>query len=265
MVPAKVYVGDKARLILPLPNNFVSSSFLIPNSSFLIFPDITIHQVTLERRPGGNSLVIEFSAYRPGMVELPPLEIGGEILSGLSVEISSILGSGESAMVLSDPALPLAIPGTSLLVYGTISVIALSLLLGSWVLFWGRKRMQAWLAKWKRKRMFAAMWGTEKRLRKALMRGMVPDLVRREILDTLSTEFRSFLAWFTGENCRAMTAAEIGCIEGGGVLDSKSLEIFFSRCDTARFSGCAIGTDEALVLLDEFKQFLAATAQDSVR
>jgi len=255
MVPSKVYVGDRASLMLPLAGvtgHEEINTRLIPSS-----PDIDIHHAALERRPGGSFLKIEFSAYTPGILELPPFDILGKNFSGLSIEISSILEPGEEGMVLSGPALPLAIPGTSLLIYGSISAGILLILLTIWVLFRGRTQMKGWLTAWKRRWLLVSMMDLEKRLRKALTK----EASCREILDVLSTEFRNFLACFTGENCRAMTAAEIGGLngEGGGAVpDSKFLGDFFSRCDGIRFSGAEINNDEILAMLGDFRRFLTA-------
>ena len=253
MVPSKVYVGDRASLILPLPGIATGADAKINPAYIPSSPDIDIHYAALERRPGGSFLIVEFSAYIPGILELPPLEIAGEIFSGLKIEISSILSADESGMVLSDPALPLAIPGTSLLIYGTMSAVILLMLPTIWILFWGRRRMKTWLAAWKRKRLIASMLGTEKRLRRALAKG-VPH---RNILDILSTEFRNFLACFTGENCRAMTAAEIACLTG---MDGVFLGGFFSHCDAIRFSGGIINGEQTLVMLGDLRRFLAEVA-----
>jgi len=254
MVPSKVYVGDRASLMLPLPGitgHEEINARLIPSS-----PDIDIHHVAIERRPGGSFLKIEFSAYTPGILELPPFDIGGKIFSGLTVEISSILESGESGMVLSGPALPLAIPGTSLLIYGTISAGILLMLLIIWALFRGRTQMKVWLAALKRRWLLISMMDMEKRLRKALAKGTAC----RNILDVLSTEFRNFLACFTGENCRAMTAVEIGRL-GESIPDSEFLGKFFSRCDGIRFSGDEISGDETLAMLGDLKSFLVTLSR----
>jgi len=249
MVPSKVYVGDRASLMLPLSGitgHEEINARLIPSSV-----DIDIHHVVIERRPGGSFLKIEFSAYTPGTLELPPFEVAGQIFSGLTVEISSILEPDESGMVLSGPALPLAIPGTSLLIYGTISAGILLMLLIIWVLFRGRTQMKVWLAAWKRRWLLISMLDMERRLRRALAKGAAC----RKILDMLSTEFRDFLACFTGKNCRAMTAVEIGRL-GGSIPDSKFLGEFFSRCDGIRFSGDEINGDEILAMLGDLKSFL---------
>ncbi|MDR2718388.1 MAG: hypothetical protein LBB89_10065 [Treponema sp.] len=256
MVPSKVYVGDRASLMLPLPGIAGNGNIEI-NPGYISSPDIDIHHVTIERRPTGSFLKIEFSAYTPGILELPPFDVAGKIFSGLTVEISSILESGESGMVLSGPALPLAIPGTSLLIYGTISSGILLMLLTIWVLFRGRAQMKGWLAVWKRRWLLVSMLDMEKRLRKALAKGAVC----RKILDVISTEFRNFLACFTGENCRAMTAVEIGRLknrEGSevSVPDGEFLGKFFSRCDDIRFSGAEISGDETLAVLGDLRGFL---------
>jgi len=247
MVPSKVYVGDRATLVLPMSGVAADASV---NSKLISSPDIIIHHAAIERRPGGNFLTVEFSAYTPGTLELPPLEIAGEFFGGIKIEISSILAADESAMVLSGPALPLAIPGTSLLIYGSMSAAIVLSLMVIGGLFWGRKRLRGWLEAWKRRRLIAAMMGTEKRLRRALTRGAI----RREILDTLSTEFRGFLACFTGENCRAMTAAEIACLAN---MDGEFLGGFFNRCDELRFSGGGINGDQTLAVLGDMRRFLS--------
>ena len=249
MVPSKVYVGDRASLVLPLQGiagNKEIDLIHIPST-----PDIDIHRVALERRPGGSFLNIEFSAYTPGILELPPFDIAGKIFSGLTIEISSILESDGSGTVLSGPALPLAIPGTSLLIYGAVSFGILLMLLTIWLLFRGRAQMESWLAAWKRWWLLVSMLYTERRLRKTLAKGAAC----REILDVLSIEFRNFLACFTGENCRSMTAVEMSHIKDT-IPDSEFLGGFFGRCDGIRFSGGEISGDETLELLGDLRSFL---------
>jgi len=253
MIPSKVYVGDRASLALPLPGIVAGAKI---NTEISALPDMIIHHVSLERRPGGSLLIVEFSAYTPGVLELPPIDIAGEIFSGLKVEISSILAADESDKVLSGPTLPLAIPGTSLLIYGTMSGAILLMLLAIWGMIWGRRRIEGWLAAWKRRRLLVSMLGTEKRLRKALAKG-VP---RRDILDILSTEFRVFLSSLTGENFRAMTPGEIGRLEDlgeGEGMNRQFLGGFFSHCDEIRFSGGEIGNEQTLAMLGDLRRFLA--------
>ena len=255
MIPSRVFVGDRATFILPLPGFSGQDD---PAPSWIPSPDIDIHRVALEGRPGGSFLTIEFSAFTTGVLELPSIDIAGDVFSGLTIEVSSVLQSGETGTVLSGPAGPLAVPGTSLLVYGTIgaSIAALSLTL--WALLWGRRQVSGWIAAWRRWRLMAAMWGIEKRLRKALAKGVA----RREILDTLAKEFRTFLSYYSGVNCRPKTAPEFGdeIFREYPTLppDSESLEGFFGRCDRMRFRGGEIYIGETQALLTDLRYFLSA-------
>jgi hypothetical protein len=127
-----------------------------------------------------------------------------------------------------------------------------------------------------------------RRIEKNLRKAMAKDTNLREILNKLSTEFRSFFSFLTGENCRAMTAGEIGRLmsrfaaeptsqqgimdrgpgNGGpvtqftkqagdcGIYDGSFLENFFSRCDGFRFRGGKINDGETLVLLDDLRSYL---------
>jgi hypothetical protein len=257
MVPSTVYVGDRATLILPLPGFTIKEESSETAAAVLAdlasaSGDIDIHRVFIERRPVGSRLTVEFTAYAPGILELPSIVIAGEVLSGIKIEISSILEHDPSGKVLSGPALPLPIPGTSLLVYGSVISILFCLSLAFWVLIWGRKSIKGWLAAWERKRLLAGMRGIEKRLRKTLVR---EDDTYRNILDALSSEFRGFLSCFTGEHCRAMTASEFTNIESG--INREFLKDFFKRCDGVRFRGEEINKDDALSMLNDLKQFLA--------
>ncbi|GHV94655.1 hypothetical protein AGMMS50293_09750 [Spirochaetia bacterium] len=289
LIPQTVYVGDRATLTVPLPglaapatSGFAGDIILGPQSpDFPVSQDIDLHRIVLERRPSGCRLLIEFSAFAPGLLELPPIEIGGERFAGLRVEIRSIIEPGETDTVLSGPASTLAIPGTGILIYGTMTALILVLLFGLWLMFWGRRHLQGWILKWKRRRLIVSMRGIEKRLRKALLK----DGQRREILNILSAEFRTFLSFFSGENCRAMTAIEIGRLpplarsplagplavyvdgmaangtvatpgSGADILSGGFLENFFRRCDELRFSGGAIANDEVLLVLGDLRRFL---------
>jgi len=258
LVPSKVYVGDRASLILPLPG-FTVKADSETASALYASSGMDIHRALIERRPVGSRLTVEFTAYAPGVLELPPIAVAGEVFSGIKIEISSVLENDASGKVLSGPAPPLAIPGTSLLVYGSIISIICSLFAAFWILFWGRKRIKVWLASWEKKRLLAGMRGIEKRLRKTLVRN---EDTYRNILDALSREFRRFLSRFTGERCLSMTAVEFAGME---LLNKgEFLKVFFKRCDGIRFSGGEIGKTDAMLLFDDIKQFLAAL-KESVR
>ena len=260
MIPSRIFVGDRANLILSLRN--LSLQYLpsgnvdieLSPERFPVSEEIDFHRITAEIRPGDIRLVIELSAFAPGILEIPSFEFAGLIFSDITIEVSSILDIDGLGPVLSGPAGTLAVPGTSFLVYGTLSAILLLLILILWIGFKGRKLLEKNLALWKRKRLISAIKRIEKRLRKSLAKNASAG----EVLEKLSIEFRSFLSSWTGENCCAMTALELSLITPNGEF----LKNFFTKCDKLRFSGEKINGDEAKLLLDDLKMFLKKTEAD---
>ncbi|MDR2134574.1 MAG: hypothetical protein LBP27_05650 [Treponema sp.] len=289
LVPQTVYVGDRASLVVPLSETRDSASgprgqgddggttvlegeALLPLNSGLAepdsFPALELHRIELERRPGGARLLVEFSAYAPGIFELPPFEIGGNRYAGLRVEVSSILDSGDA--VLSGPAPPLSVPGTGLLMYGTVTALVLLSALSLWVVLRGRRCFGGWMEKAKRRRLIVSMAGIEKRIRRNIRKGNAGDYGK--ILNVISSEFRAFLSFFTGEDCRAMTSAELGGLPplaapdgvaadaedaaALSVLSGEYLSGFFRRCDELRFGGREAAEEELFAILGDLGRFL---------
>ncbi|MCL2138570.1 MAG: hypothetical protein FWH41_03460 [Treponema sp.] len=267
LLPSKVYVGDRASYVLPIPQFMGKEAYTLelPKDKFPQMPELDIHSIRLEGGPRGGRFVLEFTAFVPGIIQLPPIYLSSNILDSLTsesfdslaIEISSILDMDNSDLVLSGPALPLAIPGTSLFIFSVIGTILLLLVLSLWISLRGRKKIRIWAAAWQRRKLFASMLKTEKRLRKAL----ACETEIRFILDALSAEFRRFLSGLTGENCTAMTAGEIGLLEplsqAPNVPGSSFLKKMFSNCDTVRFSGGKISAHAALEMLDGVKNYIA--------
>ena len=253
LIPRVVYVGDPATLVLPLPGAAKDTDDIILTGRFLPSDaGMDFHRIVLERRMSGNRLLIEFTAFMPGLLELPVIEIDNMAFNGLTVKISSVV-DGRSTLELSRPASSLAMPGTALMLYGTITSFALLFLLFIWFTAKGRRYMQRWIDKWKRWRSFVSIRKTEKNLYKAMLRGGN----KREILDNLSGEFRNFLSFITGINCRAMTSREFMYnFEKIVGFDPFFLMNFFRQCDEMRFSGGKIGSEDILRLLDDMRQFL---------
>jgi len=267
LVPRRIFIGDPAVLVLPLPGlssspdissggqNF-SDVVLTPLSpDFPLHANIDFYKITLERRPNESRLLIEFTAFAPGILELPVIEIGGEHFSGLTVTVNSIIDDRSSVM-LSAPASSLAMPGTALMLYGTMAVIIIFILLAIWFVFKGRVLLQKFSEKWKIWRLFISIKITEKRLYRAVLKGAN----KRLILNKLSDESRLFLSILSGYNCRAMTAREFQELPFGHLklkdIDPLFLPDFFRRCDELRFSGVFINSDEVLQLLADLHGFV---------
>jgi hypothetical protein len=241
-VPRQVFVGDRGRLILsPGPGFEEVLPFTIDDPRYLPqSPDLKLHRLEFRRLRGVEWLFVDFTAFVPGRISLPPLnlpQMPGLNLDSCEVNVASILegdsGSGFSrqggpVLVLSGPMSPLAAPGTAFLIYGTASLIVLALLLSLGLAVWGRPYLTAFLENHRRRQLVRFMGRVGKRLR-----GRIDPASCQEVLRELSSEFRTFLGYFFkpgegsagsfrqpdgrppfpgtfsgGWNCRAMTAAE---------------------------------------------------------
>jgi len=261
LIPRRIYVGDPAALVVPLPaanENFndiilTKDKFFSDEEYFPFDPDIDFHKIILEKRTAGSRLLIEFTAFVPGVIEFPDIEIGGEKFSGLSVTINSLI-EGTSDRVLSGTASALAMPGTALMLYGTIAILAFLILLVIWFLAKGRAFLHKLNEKWKRKKLFTNIRKTEKHLNKAVNKG----IDKRIILDKLSDETREFLSVLTDSSCRAMTAREFDLLPVNEFIKKENLSLcdFFQSCDELRFSGADIENRNIFELLDDLQIFI---------
>jgi hypothetical protein len=276
-IPRQLFVGDWGRLTLNLGSLFpeaasfrISDPRLLPQS-----PELRLHQLEFDAHRG--QLSIDFTAFAPGELELPPIkppQLPGFSLEGCRVSISSVLAlegplSSQAVLVLSGPAPPLAVPGTALLIYGSSSLIILLLLSLLGLGIWGRPWLGKLLETRRRRRLIRLMGKIGEGLRERIPGSSSPEILRK-----LSVEFRAFLAYFFdregGGDCRAMTAEEFTALPplfppgaggpGEGVSPA-SLGNFFQRLDRLRFSGERAGGGEIAAVLDQMEGILRAMEQ----
>ena len=251
LIPRNIFVGDKATLVLPLPasNQNKADIILTSQSDYLPKdPNIDFHRIILEQRTVASRLLIEFTAFTTGVIELPVIEIGDVNYPGLTVTVNSIIDE-RSSPILSGAASTLAIPGTALMIYGSLALVVIFFLLLILFIFKGRSLLKEKIEKIKRRRFFHSIYKTEKKLRRAVLQG----LDKRIILDKLSEEFRIFLSFLTGINCRSLTASEFEQTDVNNIF----LSPFFRSCDNLRFSGTDIDREKITKLLDDLLRFLS--------
>jgi hypothetical protein len=273
LIPQTVYVGDRARLVAPLGPAFsnVEAFIMEGTEAFRPSEDLIINRIAVEHRGGQTRLLIDFIAYRPGVLELPPLGIPslalrGFPVSGIQVHITSIL-SGDS-LVLSPAVPPLVVPGTITLIYGTVASLVLLALLGLGIRLWGRGSLQQLGECFRRWRLIRFM---KKRLQhlRTMVEGAADGHDAGELLALVSSEFRGFLTLFTGINCRALAAGEFTGLpplvvcdtqapDDQGIVTGTFLAGIFRRCDTLRFSGTGISREALLDMLDGLEHFIDA-------
>ena len=241
LLPQTIFVGDQGRLVVPLSQAFMGiEPFVLeikggevlpsvrtrngaaPNTALINTkgilesmngsPDLSIRRIELERRSLSIRLLVDFIPYSPGTVYFPVFEFISPdegltealTISGLQVQIASILDSSQK--VLADPALPIPVPGTNLLVYGTLVLLLLLLFLGIGGSLWGRRHFRELLDLLRRRRLIRVMIVFLRRLRQESCRQK--DGNPGYYLSLLSGQLREFLSAFTGVNCRSFTAVE---------------------------------------------------------
>jgi hypothetical protein len=270
LIPQTVFVGDRGQLVFPLGGAFAGiAETRIDSPEFLPrTPDLVIFRAELENRGGNPRLLIDFTAYVPGLIELPPIEIASFVFTDLRIEIGSILAGEGDPLVLSGPASFLPAPGTSILIYGTVLGLILLILGAIAGRIWGVPGLRRFWEQAKQRRLIASMKRILRQLRDRQVKGgSVGD---GEIVARLSAEFRTFLCLVTGTNCRVLvpreflslsvpgSAADRAAAADSRVLSGEFLRDFFSRCDTLRFSGTIIGAAEVCRLLDGAAVFIKA-------
>ena len=302
LLPQTIFVGDPGRLVVPLGRAFAEvAPFVLDTSGDLQNPDplvqklpaiqdMVIRRVELEHRGGVTRLVIDFIPYAPGKLSFPPIELpvpdaaaspADFTISGLEVQVASILSP--QTMSLSEPAPPLAVPGTSLLVYGTLVLVLVLLFLGIGGSLWGRRHFADIWERFRRRHLLRVMMRFLRRLRQEGV--LEKNRNAGYYLTLLSGEFREFLSFFTGFNCRSLTAGEFlelplgtqfhpdtnfaadmrpqvdtSAGQGGGspLSDSTFLCRLFRTWDTLRFSGHGMGKDDLFQALNETEKFIVA-------
>ena len=288
LLPQTIFVGDPGRLVVPLGqaflglNPFVIDPFVLDPFVLETFgmlnesPDLVIRKIELERRGGSSRLLIDFIPYAPGLLSLPTLDFyslapnlaGAEkeevkipSLTGLRVQVASILNP--SQMTLSDPAPPLAAPGTSFLIYGFFILVLAVLFLGIGLSLWGRRHFSELWERFRRRRLVRLMAKFLRRLRQES--NFEKDGNAGFYLSILSGEFREFLSLFTGVNCYSFSAEEFLEISLGyeentvsPMLNAAFLCGLFRSWDTLRFSGRLVEMSDLLHALSETDRFITA-------
>ncbi|MDR1804542.1 MAG: hypothetical protein LBQ94_13145 [Treponema sp.] len=289
-------MGDPGRLIVPIGRAYARVEPFVWDKPDKLSesPDLVIRRIELERRGGVSRILIDFIAYAPGTLILPPIEFPSQdaavpSLSGLEIQVASILNP--SQMILTEPAPPLAVPGTSLLVYGTLVFILLLLALGIAASIWGRHHFSNFFERLRRKYLLRNMRRFLRRLNRECRSetssnfetnsGNIDSQEKNRTpafyLTRLSTEFREFLTQFTGVNCRSLTAVEFSEIALNGMqfngtqfqeLTTGSapshLYDLFHSWDILRFSGRGMEMADLFVAMVETEMIISALDDESI-
>ncbi|GHV88277.1 hypothetical protein AGMMS50267_06370 [Spirochaetia bacterium] len=287
LIPQTVFVGDGGRLVLPLGSGFaeVEGEVLDDPDMLPRARDIVISRIELENRgqmartgKAEPRLLIDFIAYTPGFIELPPIKIAGFTFTELQVGIASILEAEGNSRVLSPPAPPLAVPGTMEMIYGAVFGIIILILGGIFFGIRGVPVLRRYGIRRRRRRMIRSMLRLLKQLRDAVPVPGIPgaDVAGAEqtaaALDRLNGEFRRFLEFITGEACTVMVPQEFLTLPPPGLPVAEGSDdqyggpflcAVFLRCDTLRFGSRQPKREQLTALLDDVEGFVNAAALDA--
>jgi hypothetical protein len=274
LIPQIIFVGDPGRLIVSIGRAYARiEPFVWDNPDKLPeTPDLVIRRIELERRGGVSRVLVDFVAYAPGTLSLPPIDFPPEAnvpsLSGLEVQVASILDP--SQMVLTEPASPLAVPGTSLLVYGTLVLVLFLLAMGIVISLWGRHHFRDFFEQLRRKyllrkmRRFLRILNQQCRIEinSSNISPHEKNLAPALYLTRLSTEFREFLTQFTGVNCLSLTAVEFREVSFRELSSRFTpgpdyLCDLFRSWDILRFSGRGMEIADLFVAMVETEKLLS--------
>jgi hypothetical protein len=264
-VPTTIYIGDRGKLIFPLDrffntvNNADALNIKIPNK--IDSDDIIINKIEYDKLK--TRLIIDFQCFRTGIVRLPPITFGNNVLDGMEVNIASLLDSGNSSFILHPHIEPLA-------ARGTIWLISLSLLCAVIIIFVifivitnGKKILVLVRDNLKYKYFIFLFDHNIKHMNKNAEKGKINY---SEMLSFLSVEFRKFLSRFLVLPCVSMVPEEFLQIDIPALAPSNRKEFlynFFSQCDSLRFSGDNITAESVNRVIEEARSFIHSELQET--
>ncbi len=242
-VPRRFYVGDRVELRLRIE----SAKRIVPPAELPKAAWISFHEISLHEREGEREVRIAFSSYYPGTQTLPPIDLGGFILSDLKIHTDSVLP--KEGAELSGGRGQLLPPGTRLFFGILFAGGALLLLIGLVAGPWSVRRVRGTLVRYREYRPY-------RRFSRVLqdLAARNDQMDGRTFYIRLLDELRLYLSSRLGEDLRTATSGEIDLIlkrggpdgpEGGDGRDGafrddrmrNYLPAVFRRGDAVKFGG----------------------------
>jgi hypothetical protein len=256
LIPQTVFVGDEGRLVVPLPPNLPLSVFrsvpagtkgpVVITSGLPSDDDIIVKRIEIDRETGRLSL--DFVAFRPGVVDVPPVPVAG--VPRLTVSIASILERSGYSTVLSPPQKSLAAPGTFALIIGMATVLfVLAALAGIAVSYGPRhfkrllEKIRVWFLRRKAKRAIRAV-------ENALIGGRIGT---KEGVAVVNKAFRGFLSAFYRKNYASYSAEDFLTDK---TFPDEAVYRIFSGYDRLRFSQASIEWEAVSAVAQETMSYI---------
>jgi hypothetical protein len=252
LVPQTVFPGDEGRLITPLPDGFSpsgSGALVVTDRSRLPFnEDIIVRRVEIDFQ--AKRLLVDFVAFRPGAVEIPPVTIEGVEFPLGTIPIASILERDGYSTVLSPPERPLAAPGTFMLVIGGAAACITVVSLAVFLILYGPRQFQ-WCFETVRSRFL--LHKARRAVLKTLAALKAGRAGAKESAALVSKSFKTFLGAFYRKDYASYSAEDF---LADGLPGTQAIYHIFSGCDKLRFSSTPVEPDDVKAVAERALSFL---------
>jgi hypothetical protein len=243
LVPQTVFVGDEGRLVVPLAGELPSTgqASVVITDRLPFNENIMVKRVEIDVR--AKQLLLDFAAFKPGVLEIPRLDmidgIGRIELPPLKVEIASILEREGYSIILSPPEKPLAAPGTFALVIGGTAALVMLAAMIVFLAVNGPERFHRVFEKVRARLLAHKAKRTILKTQNALAAGRVGN---KEGVAIIGAVFKSFLSAFYRKDY-ASYAAEDFLSDASFSGSGGAAYPVFASCDKLRFSPAPIEPD----------------------
>ena len=236
--PPRFYVGDRvtARVVVRSSRHLTAPAAVAPDEW------VVVHGVdTVPRSDGRWEVRVGFSSYRPGVLTLPPIDVGAFRLENIRVQAASLLAGDRAAPpVLRPPRPQLLLPGTGgFLLSAAAAVLTVPYLLASGgLLLAGRAR------RWRQERARglprARLERAVRRLQASSPRSIAADDETVIFYAQLAHLTRDYLAARMRIPAHACTTSELQtALPGHGLHDTVGAELtaILDTADRVKFAG----------------------------
>lgn len=140
LIPHQIFVGDEARFLYPLPEDFNSENL----KNFNLKPvkqnnEMTITNISIEKRDNTYFFAVNFIAWKTGEINFPDFSEFGFNISLPAVNVSSVLKLN-NIQELQPPRPPILLPGTIYMIYGYAALLLSAVIFVSLFLVLLRKK-----------------------------------------------------------------------------------------------------------------------------
>ena len=237
--PPRFYVGDQVEAVMTVRSDYADSleaPDIMPESQWVEYHRVQVRPVSRDKI---SEIHISFTAYVPGTVTLPALQLGPETLKGYEVLVNSL--QAQYGSNLREIKSQMLVPGTQLALWlFSLGVLLLPLL---WLLIahYGAD----WLALVKARVLARRPYRRVQAALRRLLKG-AEAMSEKDFYIELLTVLRRYFSEKSGTDCMSATSHEIerilGMLSQEGEIVQELKDVFYFG-DRVKFAGAVAPTD----------------------